>query len=78
MDARKFSVYNIAGSLAWGGSIGIAGFLLGENLWVRQNLEKIILGIVVITTAPVLLKMAAGTKKTATAVASGRSSQKVR
>jgi membrane-associated protein len=65
MDFRKFSFYNIVGCLAWVGSIVTAGFLLGENEWVKGNLEKIVIGIVVITTAPVLIRMIAGNKKSA-------------
>lgn len=63
MDLRKFSFYNIIGAIAWAGSIVTAGFLLGENAWVQNNLDKIIIGIVVITTAPVLIKMIASRKK---------------
>ncbi len=63
MNARKFSFYNIIGSFAWVGSIVTAGFLLGENEWVKGNLEKVILGIVVITTLPVVVKMISGRKK---------------
>lgn len=63
MNPRKFSFYNIVGSLAWAGSILTAGYLLGENTWAKENLEKIIIGIVVITTAPVLVKMLKGRKK---------------
>ena len=57
MKPAKFSFYNIAGSFLWVISIVGAGFLLGENEWAKNNLEKIIIGIVVITTAPVFLKM---------------------
>ena len=64
MDRRKFSLYNFIGSIAWVGSIVTAGFLLGENEWVKGNLEKIIIGIVVLTTAPVFVKMVLGRKKT--------------
>lgn len=63
MNPRKFSFYNIVGSLAWVGSILTAGYLLGENAWAKQNLEKIIIGIVVLTTAPVAIKMLKGRKK---------------
>lgn len=63
MDLRKFSFYNIIGAIAWAGSIVTAGFLLGENAWVKSNLDKIIIGIVVVTTAPVLIKMIASRKK---------------
>ncbi len=63
MDKKKFAVYNVAGSFLWAGSIVTAGFLLGESAWVKSNLEKIILGIVLITTAPVLIKLLLGNKK---------------
>src|SRR4030095_14662327 len=63
MDARKFAWYNFAGSFVWAGTIVTAGFLLGDNQWVRSNLEQIILGIVVVTTAPVVIKFLTGRKK---------------
>lgn len=57
MNPGRFMVYNIVGSFLWAASIVTAGFLLGENEWVKHNLEIIIMGIVVITTAPVFLKL---------------------
>lgn len=63
MQPAKFSFYNIAGSYLWSATIVTAGFLLGENVWVQNNLEKIIIGIVLITTAPVLIKLISGRKK---------------
>ena len=63
MSPGKFSLYNIAGSFLWVISIVSAGFLLGENEWAKQNLEKIIMGIVAVTTAPVLIKMFIARKK---------------
>lgn len=68
MDVKKFSCYNVIGSLLWVGSIVGAGFLLGENVWVKENLEKIIIGIVALTTAPVAFKMWKGRKGQASAV----------
>lgn len=65
MSPAKFSMYNIAGSFLWSVSIVTAGFLLGENEWVKHNLEIIIIGIVVITTAPVFLKLISGRIKKA-------------
>ncbi len=63
MNATKFSFYNILGSFLWACSIISAGFLLGENAWVKDNLEKIIIGIVAITTGPVFVKLLMGRKK---------------
>ena len=63
MDFKKFAVYNIIGAVAWVASIVTLGFVLGENEWVKDNLEKIIIALVLVTTAPVLLKMFFGKKK---------------
>jgi len=63
MNPAKFSFYNILGSFLWAGIIVSAGFLLGENVWAKENLEKIIIGIVLVTTAPVILKLLVGKKK---------------
>jgi membrane-associated protein len=57
MKLSKFTLYNIIGSFLWAGIIVSAGFLLGENQWAKENIEKIILGIVLITTGPVLIKL---------------------
>ncbi|MEP7144023.1 MAG: VTT domain-containing protein [Ferruginibacter sp.] len=63
MNKTKFAWYNAFGSFLWAGSIVTAGFLLGESTWVHANLEKIILGIVLATTAPVLIKLLTGKKR---------------
>ena len=63
MNPAKFSFYNIIGSFLWVASIVSAGFLLGENAWAKEHLEKIVIGIVLLTTGPVLLKLLLSRKK---------------
>lgn len=63
MDRKKFFFYNVLGSFLWVSSMISAGFFLGEIPWVKQNFEKIVIGLVVVTTAPVLFKMFFGKKK---------------
>jgi membrane-associated protein len=63
MDPKKFTFYNIVGCILWVVSLVMAGYLLGGNLWVKENLEYILIGIVVITTAPVLMKLFFSKKK---------------
>jgi len=63
MEYKKFFLYNIIGALAWVISLSTLGFILGENAWVREHLEWIILILVVITTGPVLFKMLFPKKK---------------
>lgn len=65
MDFRKFSFFNIVGSFIWVGVLVTAGYLLGENVWIKNNLEKIIILIVLIATAPLLVKMLKGFRKKA-------------
>jgi membrane-associated protein len=57
MERKKFLLYNIIGSLAWVLSMTITGYCLGENEWVKGNLEKIVIGLILVTTLPVLYKM---------------------
>lgn len=63
MNFKKFVLYNIIGSVGWVLSMVVAGYLLGQNVWVRNNLDKIVIGLVVVTTAPVLFKMFFSKKK---------------
>jgi membrane-associated protein len=63
MDRKKFFFFNVVGSIGWVGSMVLAGFFLGEFEWVKHNFEKIVIGIIVITTAPVIFKMFFGKKK---------------
>ncbi len=57
MDLKKFSVYNVLGAIIWVVSITSLGFVLGENAWVKNNLEVIIISLVLVVTAPVIFKM---------------------
>lgn len=63
MDFRTFAFYNVIGALAWIVSLSFLGYILGENQWVHNHLEWIILGLVAVTTTPVLYKMIFPKKK---------------
>jgi membrane-associated protein len=69
MERKKFGFYNITGSIAWVFSMLFAGHFLYK--WIlaqfgfdlKDRLEIIVLGIVLVTTAPVLIKLFSGKKK---------------
>ena len=63
MEGKKFFLFNVIGSVAWVSSMVLSGYFLGENEWVKHNFEKIVIGLIVVTTAPVLFKMFFGKKK---------------
>ena len=69
METKKFTFYNIAGSVAWVFSMLFAGHYLQQlvlgwfNFDLKEHLEVIVIGIVLITTAPILLKLFFNKKK---------------
>jgi len=69
MDHRKFTFYNIVGCVAWTTSMLAAGHYLQQIFLdkfgydLKEHLEVIVLGIVLVTTAPVLYKIIFGRKK---------------
>ena len=71
MDKKKFMSFNIIGCFAWVYSMLIAGhylqtFILNQFQYdLKSHLEVIVIGIVFVTTAPVILKMLFGKKKSA-------------
>lgn len=57
MNFKKFAFYNVIGAIVWVGSITSLGYVLGDNPWVKSNLEYILIGLVLIVTAPVIIKL---------------------
>lgn len=63
MDRKKFHFFNVVGCLLWVFTMIFAGYFLQK--WIlsqfgfdlKDHLEFIVLGIVLITTAPVIIKM---------------------
>jgi len=47
-----FLGFDIVGGIAWGGGVTLAGHFLGSVPFVSQNLEKIILGIALVSMLP--------------------------
>lgn len=69
MDRKKFHFFNMAGCIAWVTTMVLGGFFLQK--WIlkqfdfdlKEHLELIVLGIVLVTTAPVIIKMLSLGKK---------------
>jgi len=69
MDRKRFHFFNVVGCLAWVFSMVFAGYFLQKWIYkqfgfdLKDHLELIVLGIVLVTTAPVIIKMFTGRKK---------------
>ena len=58
MSPKEYSLYNIAGGVAWVGSLLYAGFFFGNIPWIRGNLTAIIVGIIAVSLAPLVYAFA--------------------
>jgi membrane-associated protein len=65
MSKKKFLSFSAIGGLVWVASMIIAGFLLGHNEFVKHNIDKITIGLILVTTLPVIFKMVTGKRKEA-------------
>ena len=54
VDFKKFMMYNVIGAFAWVGSLCSIGYFLGTYKWVEENIGLIVIGLIIITTIPVL------------------------
>lgn len=69
MDRKKFYFFNVIGCLAWVFSMIFSGYFLQK--WILEefgfdlklHLELIVIGIIVVTTAPVVIKVISNRKK---------------
>jgi membrane-associated protein len=57
MKYRTYLMYCITGAIIWVTSITTLGYFLGEIPWVKQNFEKIVLSIVIISVLPIFVKL---------------------
>lgn len=58
MRYRLFVLYSAAGSIAWIGSLTLAGYFFGNIPVVKNNLTLIILGVIMISFLPGLVEYA--------------------
>ena len=69
MEKKKFHFFNIVGSVAWVTTMLFAGYVLQKFIWrqfhfdLKEHLEIIVLGIVLVTTAPIIIKLFFGKKR---------------
>ena len=56
VDFKKFSIYNLAGSVAWVSTFILSGYFLGRKYPQLNNyLEYVVIGLIVITSIPLLI-----------------------
>ena len=56
MPYSRFISFNVFGGLGWVLSMTLAGYFLGGVPVVRRNFEKVVIGIVLVSVAPLLIQ----------------------
>jgi membrane-associated protein len=55
LDIKKFTIYNIIGSVAWVSTFTLAGYFLGRRYpQLKDYMEYIVIGLIIITTIPLI------------------------
>ena len=62
IDFKKFMLYNVVGAFAWIGTLCSIGYYLGTYEWVQKNIGYIVIGLIIITTIPVITTFFRGRK----------------
>lgn len=57
MEYRKFFLFDLLGGFLWIFSLTLAGYMLGEVVWIRKNIDIVCLGIIFISVFPMLLSI---------------------
>jgi membrane-associated protein len=57
MPYPRYILFCILGAILWVSSITITGYVFGQNKWVQEHIEVIVLGIIAISLLPVLYQL---------------------
>ena len=57
MNYRRFVSFDILGGVLWIGSMTIAGYFLGQFEIIRENIEKVAIGLVLISVLPIVIEL---------------------
>ncbi len=57
MPYRQFVIYNVGGGFVWSFGVILLGYWLGNVAWVKDNIEIVLIGVVLISVVPALIEI---------------------
>lgn len=63
MKYRTFLTYNVVGGVLWVVGISLAGYFLGNIPVIKDNFEKVVLGIIFLSILPIIIGILKNRKK---------------
>jgi len=58
MSYRTFIIFSLTGAVLWVGGVTLVGYFLGNIEIVKNNFEKVVIGIVLISVLPIFIEFA--------------------
>ncbi|MFD5555469.1 VTT domain-containing protein [Streptomyces sp. NPDC127068] len=68
MRYRSFITFNVIGGVLWGAGVTLLGAWLGKHGWVRENIELMLIGIVLLSVVPIVVEFLRARRKRGSAV----------
>ncbi|MGC0365680.1 membrane-associated protein [Rhodococcus sp. 27YEA15] len=57
MNYRTFITYNVIGGVVWGAGVTLLGYWLGQIEFIRNNIDIIFIGIVLVSVLPIIFEV---------------------
>ncbi len=57
MEPRSYFTYSVIGGVAWATGVTLLGFWLGRITFVKENVEMILIGIVILSVLPIAIEV---------------------
>ena len=57
MDPKRYLTYSLIGGVAWAAGVTVLGYFLGQFSFVREHIDLILVGIVLISVLPILFEV---------------------
>jgi len=59
VDFKRFTIYNLAGSIAWVTTLTLIGYFLGRKYptQIQDYLQYIVIGLIIVTTIPLIIAL---------------------
>ena len=57
MRYRHFASFDLVGALLWGVGVTLLGFALGNATFIKDNIEVLLVGVVLVSVAPVAIEL---------------------
>jgi membrane-associated protein len=57
MEPKRYLTYSLIGGVAWAAGVTMLGFWLGQFLFVRENIELMLIVIVLVSVLPIIVEV---------------------